>query len=112
MSANLEPARSGGRLDLDMVVRRACALIVAAVAAYSSFEHQRGFALRGGADSTNAMLWPLSVDGLLLLATVGLLKPGQRTRRMRIAVWVAFLGCIAGLWCDLGDAVTDGDQDR
>jgi hypothetical protein len=35
------------------------------------------------------------VDGLLLLATVGLLKPGQQSRRMRIAVWSAFLGCIA-----------------
>lgn len=95
MSASVEPARSDGRVDWDMLVRRGCALIVAAVAAYSSFEHQRGFALRGGADATNAMLWPLSVDGLLLLATVGLLKPGQRSRRMRIAVWVAFLGCIA-----------------
>jgi hypothetical protein len=31
-----------------------------------------------------------------LLATVGLLKPAdQPSRRMRIAVWVAFLGCIA-----------------
>src|SRR6266545_6104351 len=95
MTASIEPGRSGSRVDLDLWVRRGCALIVAAVAAYSSFEHQRGFALRGGADATNAMLWPLSVDGLLLLATVGLLKPGYRTRRTRVAVWSAFLGCIA-----------------
>ncbi|MET7571206.1 hypothetical protein ABZT04_22280 [Streptomyces sp. NPDC005492] len=34
----------------------------------------------------------MSVDGLLLLATVGLLKPaGARTRRARGAVWSAFL---------------------
>lgn len=78
-----------------MWVRRGCTLIVAAVAAYSSYEHQRGFALHAGADPTNAMLWPLSVDGLLLLATVGLVKPGHQTRRMRAAVWSAFLGCIA-----------------
>jgi hypothetical protein len=76
-------------------VRRGCALIVAGVAAYSSYEHQRHFALEGGADTTNAALWPLAVDGLLLLATVGLLKPGHQTRRMRVAVWSAFLGCIA-----------------
>src|SRR6266508_2577068 len=96
MTASIEPGRSGSRVDLDLWVRRGCALIVAAVAAYSSFEHQRGFALRGGADATNAMLWPLSVDGLLLLATVGLLKPAaQQSRRMRAAVWSAFLGCIA-----------------
>jgi hypothetical protein len=95
MTASIEPVPPRGRLDLETWVRRGCALMVAAVAAYSSFEHQRGFALRGGADATNAMLWPLSVDGLLLLATVSLLKPRHRTRRMRVAVWSAFLGCIA-----------------
>src|SRR6266511_4614638 len=95
MNSNDEPTRPRDRADLDLWVRRSCALIVAAVAAYSSFEHQRVFALRFGADATNAMLWPLSVDGLLLLATVGLLKPGYRTRRTRVAVWSAFLGCIA-----------------
>jgi hypothetical protein len=46
------------RADLDMWVRRGCALIVAAVAAYASYEHQREFALRGGADPTSAALWP------------------------------------------------------
>jgi hypothetical protein len=95
MTASTEPVQRRDRADLETWVRRGCTLIVAAVAAYSSYEHQRGFALRFGADATNAMLWPLSVDGLLLLATVGLLKPGQRTRRTRVAVWSAFLGCIA-----------------
>jgi GNAT superfamily N-acetyltransferase len=55
--------------------RRGCAIVVAAVAAYASYEHQRAFALRGGTDPTGASLWPLSVDGLLVLATIGLLKP-------------------------------------
>jgi hypothetical protein len=33
-------------------------------------------------------LWPLSVDGLLLLATVGLLEPaGPDERRKRYVVW-------------------------
>ncbi|WP_308405211.1 DUF2637 domain-containing protein [Streptomyces sp. B93] len=45
------------------------------VAAYVSYVHQGEFALQGGADELSASLWPLSVDGLLLLATVGLLKP-------------------------------------
>ncbi|MFJ4788639.1 hypothetical protein [Streptomyces sp. NPDC088794] len=49
-------------------------------------------------------MWPLSVDGLLLLATVGLLKPsGLRTRRARGAVWLAFLllpcFCRSSFWC-------------
>jgi hypothetical protein len=41
-------------------------------------------------------MWPLSVDGSLLLATVGLLKSGQHTsRRVRLAVWLSFLLGIA-----------------
>jgi hypothetical protein len=73
-----------------------CALVVAGVAAYASYVHQREFASQGGADSVSASLWPLSVDGLLLLATVGLLKPsGFHNRRARGAVWSAFLLGIA-----------------
>lgn len=67
-------------------------MIVAAVAACASYEHQRVFALRGGADRVSAALWPLSVDGLLVLATVGLLKSGHRTSGpVRVAVWLSFL---------------------
>lgn len=82
----------GWRVDLDVWVRPLCALVVAGVAAYASYVHQREFALQGGADGVSASLWPLSVDGLLLLATVGLLQPsGPRTRRARTAMWSAFL---------------------
>jgi hypothetical protein len=96
MTTSTEPVGSRGRVDLEMWVRRGCALVVASVAAYASYEHQREFALRGGADPTSAMLWPLSVDGLLVLATVGLLKSGQRaSRRVRVAVWSSFVLGIA-----------------
>jgi hypothetical protein len=82
--------------DLDAWIRPLCALIVAGVAAYASYVHQREFALQGGADTVSASLWPLSADGLLLLATVGLLKPsGAGTRRARGAAWCAFLLGIA-----------------
>jgi hypothetical protein len=75
---------SGGPPNLDAWLRRGCALVVAGVAAYASYVHQRDFALQGGADPASATLWPLSVDGLLLLATVGLLKPsGRGGRRAR-----------------------------
>jgi len=41
-------------------------------------------------------LWPLSVDGLLVLATVGVLTSSQQTsRRYRIAMWVSFWAGIA-----------------
>lgn len=76
----------------DAWVRPLCALVVAGVAAYASYVHQREFALQGGADRVSASLWPLSVDGLLLLSTVGLLKPSDGyTRRARGAMWSAFL---------------------
>jgi hypothetical protein len=66
--------------------------VVASVAAYASYVHQRSFALQGRADGASAALWPLSVDGLLLLATVGLLKPPRHAnRRARYVVWMAFL---------------------
>jgi hypothetical protein len=82
--------------DRELWLRRGCALIVASVAAYGSYQHQRHFALHGGADPISAAIWPLSVDGLLLLATVGLLKSGpQASRRVRLAVWLAFLLGIA-----------------
>lgn len=96
-----EPVRPRGRPNLDLWVRRECALIVAAVAAYASYEHQREFAFRagrGGADPTSAALWPLSVDGLLVLATVGLLKSGQASPRVRVAVWSSFLLGTADRW--------------
>jgi hypothetical protein len=78
--------------NLDVWIRRVAALVVAVVAAYASYRHQYGFALHGGADAASAGLWPLSVDGLLLLATAALLQSGagRRTRRVRLAAWLAF----------------------
>ncbi|WP_280883314.1 DUF2637 domain-containing protein [Streptomyces pseudovenezuelae] len=85
-----------GASGLEVWVRRCCALVVASVAAYASYVHQREFALQGGADGVSATLWPLSVDGLLLLATVGLLNSARGAgRRARTVVWLAFLLGIA-----------------
>ena len=80
----------------DRWVRRGCALLVAAVAAYSSYAHQRDFALTGGADHISASLWPLSVDGLVILASLGLVKSRQGLAvRGKLALWGAFLLGIA-----------------
>ena len=91
--------------DVDVWVRRVYALVVAAVAAYASYEHQREFVLRGGAEPTSAGLWSLSVDGLLVLATVGLLKSSQHAgRRVRVAVWSSF--SVGSLAADIAAAPT------
>ncbi|MEU5270634.1 DUF2637 domain-containing protein [Streptomyces hygroscopicus] len=94
--------------DLDIWVRRGCATVVAAVAGYASYEHQREFALHGGADPTGASLWPLSVDGLLVLATVGLLMPNrQGNLRARCAVRLAFfLGIAVSMAANVAAAPT------
>jgi Protein of unknown function (DUF2637) len=94
--------RAGG----DVWLRRVSALVVAAVAAYASYEHQRRFAVAGGADEVGARLWPLSVDGLVLLATDGLLRTNHRTgRRRRGALWAAFgFGIAASLAANIAAA--------
>lgn len=96
-------AQAGG---LGVWIRRFCALIVAGVAAFASFDHQRAFALRGGADALNAWLWPFSVDGLLVLATVALLKADSTTsRRGRVAAWLSFgLGVAVSLAANVAAA--------
>jgi hypothetical protein len=73
-------------------VRRASALLVAVVAAYASYEHQRRFASVWGSEQVSALLWPLSVDGLVVLASLGLLEVGPSARlRVRWSVRAAFL---------------------
>jgi hypothetical protein len=91
-----------------MWVRRTCTLIVAGVAAYASYQHQREYALGGGSDPIEAALWPLSVDGLLVLATVGVLKTGQQaSRRARMAVWGSFWeGIVVSLAANISAAPT------
>jgi hypothetical protein len=96
MAAMIELAGRRAKVTAEEWVRRACTLVVAGVAAYASYQHQRGYAREGGSDSVGAVLWPLSVDGLLVLATVGVLTSSrQASRRYRIAVWVSFWAGIA-----------------
>jgi len=79
---------------------------VALGAAYASYRHGQTFAFRFGADATTAVIWPLIVDGLLIVATVELRKttPGPSQPHDlnngvegadrgggRLAAWVSFL---------------------
>jgi len=90
----------------DVWVRRASALVVAGVAAYSSYAHQRHFALAGGADPVSAALWPLSVDGLVILATLGLMRTNSSTgARAKATLWMAFsLGIAVSLAANVAAA--------
>jgi hypothetical protein len=73
-------------------VWHASALLVVGVAAYASYEHQRRFALVWGSEQLSAVLWPLSVDGLVVLASLGRL----RWARVRVCVFGGRCGCPAG----------------
>ncbi|TDV41695.1 DUF2637 domain-containing protein [Actinophytocola oryzae] len=102
-----EPARSRERATAEEWARRTCTLVVAGVAAYASYQHQREYARVGGSDAVGAALWPLSVDGLLVLATVGVLRAERLTRRGRIAVWLSFwLGIAVSLAANISAAPT------
>ncbi|HEX5406282.1 MAG TPA: DUF2637 domain-containing protein [Pseudonocardiaceae bacterium] len=82
----------------DLWSRRLGAFAVAVVAAYASYQHQRAFALAGGADLTAARLWPLSVDGLLR-------DRRQTTIRARYALRAAFAaGIIVSLAANIATA--------
>lgn len=90
----------------DIWTRRLGAFAVATVAAYASYQHQRGFALAGGADLITAGLWPLSVDGLLVLSTAGLLRDSRRVSvRARYALRAAFAaGIVVSLAANIATA--------
>lgn len=62
------------------------ALAVAGIAAVASYSHMRGLALEYGQEPLIATLLPLSVDGMLVVATVAL----GDGRRYRWSAWVAF----------------------
>lgn len=73
-------------------------------AAYASYRHGRDFALQFGADHTTAAIWPLIVDGLLMIATVELWKPADHEHAGgRWAAWLAFVfGISLSLCANIG----------
>ena len=84
----------------------ACTLIVAAGAAYVSYQHGRAFALRFGADHITAILWPLIVDGLLITATIELWKTSHHHHATeRWKAWLSFtLGIGLSLCANIASA--------
>ncbi|MGW4129578.1 DUF2637 domain-containing protein [Amycolatopsis japonica] len=78
------------RRDLSLWIQCGCTALVALGAAYASYVHGRQFALRFGADTMTASIWPLIVDGLLTTATVELWKPSHDGSSRR-STWAAFL---------------------
>jgi hypothetical protein len=62
------------------VARLGAAGLIASIAAYVSYNHMAGVALRYGEASDAAHLLPLSVDGLIVVASICLVELGGRIR--------------------------------
>ncbi|MGV9295781.1 DUF2637 domain-containing protein [Amycolatopsis sp. NPDC003676] len=91
------------RWTASLAVQCACTALVALGAAYASYRHGRTFALRFGADQATAAIWPLIVDGLLVIATVELWKRTVDTGRR--TAWSAFaFGISLSLCANIGAA--------
>lgn len=70
------------------------ALVVAAIAAVASYSHMRHLAIQYGQDKLIATLLPVSVDGMLVVATIAL----GDGRRYRWSAWLAFwVGVVASV---------------
>jgi len=83
----------------DRVIRLATAAVVCAVAAFAavvSYSHIYGLGRAHGQDGTVARLLPLSVDGLILAASLVLLHEARSGRDVpRLARFMLWLGIAA-----------------
>ncbi|MCW3838515.1 DUF2637 domain-containing protein [Micromonospora yasonensis] len=70
-------------------VQVASTVIVAGVAALASYRHMKGLALEYGEDGLTASTLPLSVDGLVVVASIGLVVLSQQRREADAAVRAA-----------------------
>lgn len=104
-----EQGTTDWRLDRSLRVQCGCTLLVAAASAYGSYQYGRAFAWRFGADESTALLWPLIVDGLLLMATIELWKTGGGRTDGQWKAWLAFaLGIGLSLCANIASAPEQG----
>lgn len=75
---------------------------VAGIAAIVSYRHMRGVALTHGEDGLTAAVLPLSVDGLIVAASMSLLVDSRAGRRPGAFPWfLLLLGSAASLWANV-----------
>lgn len=81
---------------------------VAGIAAYASYSHMAQLALDHGQTQTVAALLPVSVDGMLIVATVVMREDRQAGFRVRPWAWIAFiLGVLASVTANVLAASPD-----
>jgi hypothetical protein len=72
------------------IIRNTSAATVAGIAAVASYAHMRELAVLHGQGELIASLVPISVDGMLVVATVAMHDDRISGRKVRPAAWVAF----------------------
>lgn len=77
------------------LARNASAAVVAGITAWSSYSHMVHVALRFGERPEVAWLLPFSVDGMLVIASVGMVDDKRCGRRVRPMARVAFAAGVA-----------------
>ena len=96
----------------DRVIRFATAAVVCAVAAFAavvSYSHIYGLGRAHGQDGTAARLLPLSVDGLILAASLVLLHEARNGRDApRLARFMLWLGIGATIGANIADGAGYG----
>ena len=96
----------------DRVIRFATAAVVCAVAAFAavvSYSHIYGLGRAHGQDGTAARLLPLSVDGLILAASLVLLHEARNGRDApRLARYMLWLGIGATIGANIADGAGYG----
>lgn len=87
------------------VARNSSAAVVAGIAGYASYWHQTAVALRAGERTELAHLIPLSVDGMLIVASIAMVDDRQNGRKPRLSAKVAFaLGIAASVGANVAAA--------
>lgn len=81
------------------LARNLSAAVVAGIAAWSSYHHMVEVALRVGERPDVAYVLPLSVDGMLVVASVAMVDDRRSGRRVR---WSARLAFVAGVFASVG----------
>jgi uncharacterized protein DUF2637 len=95
-------------MKLAQITKLAAIGAVAGIAAYASYTHMRGLALEHGQSPTVAALLPVSVDGMLVVATLVMREDRQSGLKVRPWAWVAFiLGVAASIVANVLAAADD-----